>query len=140
MNALRNKVQLIGNLGNDPEIVNLENGSKRKIPFEGPKDQYLFNCLFAPDGRLLVNRTNRHQNHLQIMAADLETGIEYTSENMFEHANYKEGGKPVKISATPNPELEFEQELVGVVRRCRLITLVGFPRMRMQTHIEYEVV
>ena len=28
MNALRNKVQLIGNLGNDPEIVNLENGSK----------------------------------------------------------------------------------------------------------------
>lgn len=28
MNALRNKVQLIGNLGNDPEIVNLDNGSK----------------------------------------------------------------------------------------------------------------
>ena len=28
MNALRNKVQLIGNLGNDPEIVNLENGNK----------------------------------------------------------------------------------------------------------------
>lgn len=28
MNALRNKVQLIGNLGQDPEIVNLDNGSK----------------------------------------------------------------------------------------------------------------
>ena len=28
MNALRNKVQLIGNLGNDPEIVNLEGGTK----------------------------------------------------------------------------------------------------------------
>lgn len=28
MNALRNKVQLIGNLGQDPEIVNLENGKK----------------------------------------------------------------------------------------------------------------
>jgi single-strand DNA-binding protein len=28
MNALRNKVQLIGNLGNDPEIVNLESGKK----------------------------------------------------------------------------------------------------------------
>jgi len=26
MNTLRNKVQLIGNLGNDPEIVNLESG------------------------------------------------------------------------------------------------------------------
>ena len=28
MNALRNKVQLIGNLGQDPEIVTLDNGSK----------------------------------------------------------------------------------------------------------------
>ena len=26
MNTLRNKVQLIGNLGNDPEILNLESG------------------------------------------------------------------------------------------------------------------
>ncbi|WP_346881850.1 single-stranded DNA-binding protein [uncultured Algibacter sp.] len=26
MNTLKNKVQLIGNLGNDPEIVNLESG------------------------------------------------------------------------------------------------------------------
>ena len=26
MSALRNKVQLIGNLGNDPEIINLESG------------------------------------------------------------------------------------------------------------------
>ncbi len=28
MNTLRNKVQLIGNLGKDPEIINLENGKK----------------------------------------------------------------------------------------------------------------
>ena len=28
MNALKNRVQLIGNLGQDPEIVNLENGGK----------------------------------------------------------------------------------------------------------------
>ena len=28
MNALRNKVQLIGNLGGDTEIINTENGSK----------------------------------------------------------------------------------------------------------------
>ncbi len=28
MNALRNSVQLIGNLGQDPEIVNLESGTK----------------------------------------------------------------------------------------------------------------
>lgn len=29
MNALKNKVQLIGNLGQDPEIVTMENGNKR---------------------------------------------------------------------------------------------------------------
>ncbi|MDT8347324.1 MAG: single-stranded DNA-binding protein [Flavobacteriaceae bacterium] len=28
MNALRNKVQLIGNLGNDPEVKSLDNGRK----------------------------------------------------------------------------------------------------------------
>ncbi len=28
MNALKNKVQLIGNLGQDPEILDLDNGSK----------------------------------------------------------------------------------------------------------------
>ncbi|MCL5246683.1 single-stranded DNA-binding protein [Cellulophaga sp. 20_2_10] len=28
MNALRNRVQLIGNLGNDPEIMNLDGGKK----------------------------------------------------------------------------------------------------------------
>ncbi|WP_420321233.1 single-stranded DNA-binding protein [Flagellimonas sp.] len=28
MNSLRNRVQLIGNLGNDPEMVTLENGNK----------------------------------------------------------------------------------------------------------------
>ncbi len=28
MNALKNKVQLIGNLGQDPEVVNLDSGSK----------------------------------------------------------------------------------------------------------------
>ena len=28
MNALKNKVQLIGNLGNDPEVIIMENGNK----------------------------------------------------------------------------------------------------------------
>lgn len=28
MNALKNKVQLIGNLGQDPEIITMENGTK----------------------------------------------------------------------------------------------------------------
>jgi len=40
MNTLRNRVQLIGNLGNDPEIVNLESGKKLAKMFIATNDSY----------------------------------------------------------------------------------------------------
>jgi len=40
MNTLRNKVQLIGNLGNDPEIINLENGKKMAKFLLATNDSY----------------------------------------------------------------------------------------------------
>ena len=40
MNALRNKVQLIGNVGNDPEIRNLEGGKKVANLTIATKDSY----------------------------------------------------------------------------------------------------
>ncbi|MFY0482290.1 single-stranded DNA-binding protein [Flavobacterium sp. PLA-1-15] len=40
MNALRNKVQLIGNVGNDPEIRNLEGGKKVASLTIATKDSY----------------------------------------------------------------------------------------------------
>ena len=45
MKNIRNKVQLIGNLGNDPEIVTLDNGKKlakfktTKPPLKGRKNK-----------------------------------------------------------------------------------------------------
>lgn len=38
-------------------------------------EQYIYNVQFCPNGDwLLFHRTNRHQNHLEVMAADPETG------------------------------------------------------------------
>ena len=38
-------------------------------------DQYVYAVRWTPDGsELLFNRTNRHQDHLEVMAADPETG------------------------------------------------------------------
>lgn len=40
MNALKNKVQLIGNLGQDPEIVNLDGGKKLAKFFIATSETY----------------------------------------------------------------------------------------------------
>ena len=42
MNALRNKVQLIGNVGNDPEIKNLD-GGKKVAKFSIATNDYYYN-------------------------------------------------------------------------------------------------
>ncbi|WP_062052804.1 single-stranded DNA-binding protein [Aquimarina longa] len=42
MNTLKNKVQLIGNLGQDPEIINLESG-KKLAKFSIATNEYYYN-------------------------------------------------------------------------------------------------
>ena len=42
MNTLKNKVQLIGNLGQEPEIVNLESG-KKLAKFSIATNDYYYN-------------------------------------------------------------------------------------------------
>ncbi|MCH2182948.1 MAG: DPP IV N-terminal domain-containing protein [Mariniblastus sp.] len=45
------------------------------LPIEGEPTQYLFNIRFVPDShKLLVSRTNRHQNVLDILLVDLDSG------------------------------------------------------------------
>ena len=53
------------------QVFDLESGRISKIKIKGPVDQYLFNIHFAPDGRLLVHRTNRRQNVLDVLAVDI---------------------------------------------------------------------
>jgi dipeptidyl-peptidase-4 len=56
-------------------IYDLESGITTRVDVGGNRTQYVYNIRFTPDGsELLFNRTNRHQNFLEVMAANLETG------------------------------------------------------------------
>lgn len=56
-------------------VYDMVSGETMRIKIDGEPTQYLFNVRFTPDGKhLLFNRTNRHQNVLDVMIADLKTG------------------------------------------------------------------
>jgi len=56
-------------------VYDLESGQSRRLDIPGEERQYLYKIRFAPDGRtLLVNRTNRHQDLLDVLAVNLDTG------------------------------------------------------------------
>ncbi len=54
------------------QVYDLDSGKTSRIKIKGPADQYLFNIHFAPDGRLLMHRTNRRQNVLDVLAVDMK--------------------------------------------------------------------
>lgn len=66
--------------GDDNPQVNLmafdrETGETRRLGIPGEPRQYLYKIRFAPDGKtLLVNRTNRRQDILDVLAIDLASG------------------------------------------------------------------
>lgn len=56
-------------------IYDLATGKTTRVKVDGPKDQYIYNIGFSPDGtELLFNRTNRWQNQLDVMAASVTSG------------------------------------------------------------------
>lgn len=56
-------------------VYDLRSGQSTRIEIGDDKQQYVFNVRWRPDGsELLFNRTNRHQNVLDVMAADPKTG------------------------------------------------------------------
>jgi dipeptidyl-peptidase-4 len=56
-------------------IYDLESGKTVRVDVGGNRSQYVYHIRFTPDGsELLFNRTNRHQDFLEVMAANLETG------------------------------------------------------------------
>lgn len=53
-------------------IYDIASKSKQKIVIDGEPTQYLYAIRFAPDGKeLLINRTNRRQNVLDVLAVDV---------------------------------------------------------------------
>jgi dipeptidyl-peptidase-4 len=56
-------------------IYDVEGRTLQSIDATGGEEWYVYNVRWTPGGEeLLFSRTNRHQNHLQVMAADPATG------------------------------------------------------------------
>ncbi len=94
MNALKNKVQLIGNLGQDPEIVALDNGSKLA------KFSVATNEIYRNGKGEKVTETQWHQvvawgKTAEIVESYLHKGSEVAVEGKLMHRSYetKEGTK-----------------------------------------------
>ncbi|MCH2178153.1 MAG: DPP IV N-terminal domain-containing protein [Mariniblastus sp.] len=57
-------------------VYDVATQEKSELPIEGEPTQYLFNIRFVPKSqKLLVSRTNRHQNVLDILMIDLASGV-----------------------------------------------------------------
>ncbi len=56
-------------------VYDLEKKQTRRLDIPGQPTQYLYKIRFAPNSQtLLVNRTNRHQDVLDVLAIDLTSG------------------------------------------------------------------
>lgn len=56
-------------------VYDLESNETKRLQIEGEPEQYLYRIRFAPGGKeLLVNRTNRRQNALDVLAVNIESG------------------------------------------------------------------
>jgi len=91
MNALRNKVQLIGNLGNDPEIINLESGKKLA------KMTIATNESYRNDSGEKVTDTQWHHviawgKTAEIVEKYLAKGKEVAIEGKLTHRSYEDKG------------------------------------------------
>jgi dipeptidyl-peptidase-4 len=53
---------------------NLESGKKQTIDTKADPEDYLPRIAWTPDNRLCITRMNRHQNHLQLLLADPNSG------------------------------------------------------------------
>ncbi len=56
-------------------VYDLDSGDLKRLEIPGEERQYLYKIRFAPDGQtLLVNRTNRHQDVMDLLAVNLVSG------------------------------------------------------------------
>ena len=59
-------------------IYDLVTSESTRVPIGVDSNQYIYNIRWSPDGTLLIyNKTNRHQNDLEVMAYNPESGEQY---------------------------------------------------------------
>ena len=89
MNALRNKVQLIGNLGNDPEVTTIESGKKKA------KFTIATNDTYKTDGGEKVTDTQWHNviawgSTAEIIEKYVTKGSQIAIEGKLTHRSYED--------------------------------------------------
>lgn len=89
MNALKNRVQLIGNLGNNPEIINLESGKKLA------KFSLATNEIFKNNNGETIKQTQWHNlvawgKPAGIIEKYLQKGNEIAIEGKLVNRNYED--------------------------------------------------
>ncbi|MGK7391134.1 MAG: single-stranded DNA-binding protein [Candidatus Cyclobacteriaceae bacterium M2_1C_046] len=107
MNALRNRVQLIGRLGNDPEVKTLESG-KTLASFSIATSDYYYN-----DKGERQEDTQWHQvvawgKKAELVSKHLKKGEEVALEGKLMHRSYENGkGETKYITEINMSELHF---------------------------------
>jgi dipeptidyl-peptidase-4 len=84
-------------------IYDMERKSARRIEFDGERTQYLFAVRFTPSGKeLLVNRTNRRQDVLDLLAVDVET-LKVRTVVTEQQETWQENLPEIRFLGTPLP-------------------------------------
>ncbi len=94
MNTLRNKVQLIGNLGNDPEIITMDSG-KKLAKFNVATNESFKNSKGERETRTEWHRVVCFGKTAEIVESYLTKGKEIAIEGKLTHNSWedKEGNK-----------------------------------------------
>jgi hypothetical protein len=68
---------------------------------------------------------------------DLETGVEYLGDWLYNHNGTKRSKRALAIDEHIKKELQVVRTLVGTVSRCRVVT-VAWSEYDIQTHLDIE--
>ncbi|HMP79669.1 MAG TPA: DPP IV N-terminal domain-containing protein, partial [Pirellulaceae bacterium] len=93
-------------------VYDLATQSTRRFEIPGEERQYLYNIRFAPQGdEILVNRTNRHQNELDVLAINIDNGAVRVV--VTEHQEAWQNNSPSMTFLSDGERFVWESERTG---------------------------
>lgn len=79
--------------------------------------------------------TSRRERPHEPVITDLDTGIVYVSDRLFVTPGVKRAKEPIEVSEELNKDAKEVKRVRGVVRRCRVITVLSFSDFELQTEL-----
>jgi hypothetical protein len=74
----------------------------------------------------------------QPVLRDLDTGVEYATDWFVGASRRKRPDAPYEVGDGARAELREQRRVEGIVRRCRVVTIRGYPDYDVQTHLVLE--